>query len=87
MADIDLLVDVCEALEAYMQAQVVEIRGRQRLCGVMVLTGSRKYSSTIRTALPNFLIAKLDPFEGVPSTEGMVVMGTHPFSDLKRKLF
>ena len=88
--DIVKLVRTCQRIDAYMGCKKLHSRGRDRLVGFILLRGVRAYANQICREFPNFLVTPM-PGHGWESAfdEGFydLIVGRHPFADLRRKLF
>jgi hypothetical protein len=88
-SDFHLLSRKAKYLKAYMAYKVVVVAGRTYLCGFFVLACQRAFVGELHPHFPNFL---LKPMESKVDWELVdtlydVVIGVHPFRDIKKRLF
>lgn len=85
--DLEMLVDVCFRIKAYLCYKFNKLDGR--LEGFMVLHGPRAYVDDLCRLFPNFLLQPLKPDVYIRLVEGhdFTVVGEHPFDEVRKVLF
>lgn len=79
--DLELLLRVCERIDAYLCYRVDGVR----LTGFIALRGVRTYVDDLCRLFPNFL---LGPMAALTEDDGgYVKIGVRPFNDIRRQLF
>jgi hypothetical protein len=87
--DYDALEKVAKKIQAFLGYKVMRSGDREYLAGFIVLYNQRAFTGQIYAHLPNFLVKPMDgpmDWDAVERTYDRV-FGTHPFSDIRKKLF
>ena len=96
-SDYDHLLETCSRIDAWVVYKTVYDGFKIRMLGFLVLRGPRTVSNDIALLLPNFLVNEMpghfndgwDWLDAVSSKGDEVFFNgkTHPFTDIKKKLF